>query len=264
MRKIISTKIIVLSCICCLIVFNACDPGTGPDTLTSFTNEDEKNLGSVIHKAMISSDNFNIMPEDNYIKSVRIQLVATNLMEKIADFDWNIYVIANDNILDCFTTVGGNIYIYSGLMKNIQNEAQFMSILAHEMFYADRSYHMDILNASYSFPFLLDVSRGGDEATPMEMLNLFYNIPRNPNLVLEADAYGESIICETARPTSDFKTIIEGMGQANNLWYQNHKQPSNVSLNSRTSNLTLGMMGVCGADNEDNLGPYSNFVQTLP
>lgn len=264
MRKALYTKIIVLSCVYCLIGFSACDPGTGPDTIITFTNEDEKNLGAVIHKAMISSDNFNFLPEDNYIKSVQVQLIATKLMAKLDDFDWNIYVILNDNILDCFTTVGGNIYIYSGLMKNIQNEAQFMSILAHEMCYADRSSHMDILNANYSFPFLLDISRGGDEATAMEMLNLIYNVPRNPNLVLEADAYGERVICETDRPVGEFKKIIEGMGQANNLWYQNHKQPANTTLNSRLGSLMLSMTGTCGANTVNNLGPYSNFVQSLP
>lgn len=268
MKKGIAKKIIFLVCICCTIVFNACGPGEGPNQVTELTDQDEKNLGTAIHKAMISSDNFNIMSEamdtNHYIKSVRIQLIATNLMTKIDVFDWNIYVILNDNILDCFTTVGGNIYIYSGLLNNIQNEAQFMSILAHEMFYADESYHLGVLRENYSFALLLDASRGGDDAIAMEMLGLFYNVPRSPNLVGQADNYGESLICETARPVGQFKEIIEGMGLANNLWYKNHKEPASSSLNSRLSSLTLGTMGTCGVDDNNRIAPYSSFVNSLP
>ena len=122
MRKVFIKKIFLLNLICSLIVFNACGPNCpeDPDCTdiinTSFNYEDEKNLGIAIHDAMINSDNFNIMTDaidkNNYIKSVRIQLIATGLMDRLDDFDWNIYVILNDNILDCFTTVGGNIYIY--------------------------------------------------------------------------------------------------------------------------------------------------------
>ena len=273
MRKVFIKKIFLLNLICSLIVFNACGPNCpeDPDCTdiinTSFNYEDEKNLGIAIHDAMINSDNFNIMTDaidkNNYIKSVRIQLIATGLMDRLDDFDWNIYVILNDNILDCFTTVGGNIYIYSGLLNNIQNEAQFMSILAHEMFYVDESYHMSILNKDYSFPLILDVSRGGDDATAMEMLSLIYNVPRNPNLVGQADAYGEGIICATERPTDQFKVIVEGLGQASTLWYQNHKEPSSSSFSNRISSLgSTG--GTCGADTENRQEVYSSFVNSLP
>lgn len=272
MRKALIIKVLRLNLVCCLIVFSACGPNCpeDPDCQDSFilfTNEDEKNLGTAIHQAMISSYNFNIMTDamdsNNYIKSVRIQLVATSLMEKLDDFDWNIYIILNDNQLDCFTTVGGNIYIYSGLLNNIQNESQFMSILAHEMFYVDRSYHMDVLNANYSFPFLLDASRGGDDAMVIEMLNLLYNVPRNPNIVEEADRYGEAIICETERPVDEFKVIIEGMEQANTLWYKNHKESSSSSFSSRTNSLAM-TGGTCGGDTENRAAFYSAFVNSLP
>jgi beta-barrel assembly-enhancing protease len=267
MKKTLCINIVVLNFIASIILLSSCETDLGPDVITKFTYEDEKNLGEAIHSAMISSDNFNIMPAsmdvNNYVKSVRTQLVGTRLMDRLTDFDWNIYVILNDDVLDCFTTVGGNIYIYSGLLKNIENESQFMSILAHEMFYADRSYHMDVLNNTYSFPILLDVSRGGDDAKAVEMLYSFYNRERDQSLVEEADAYGQNIICATQRPTNQFRVIIEGMEKANTLWYYNHKESNNTSFTNRVNNLKMNE-NICGADTENRTGPYSSFVNSLP
>lgn len=247
------------------VLLSSCDP-PGPGEVLIFNTDDEKNLGQAIHTAMINSDNFNIMPEsmdlNNYVKSVRTQLVGTNVMEHRSDFDWNVYVILNDDVQDCFATVGGNIYIYSGLMKTLNNEAQFMSLLAHEFYYADNHYHTNILRDNYAIGILLDVSRGNDEVLALEMLKSFYMAPRNPNVVESADGYGMGVICATNAYAQEMRMAIEGAHQANNTWYQNHKQPTNASFTSRTNSL-MGLEMGCGGTTK-NAQPYLAFLEILP
>lgn len=218
-----------------LTLFMACG-GTDPvPPVNTFTFGDEKNLGAAIHQAMLTSDNFSFLHPDNseydycvnYIRGLRVKFVGSKLMERTSDFDWNIYVLKNDNIKDCFNTVGGNFYIYSGLLKSLQNEAQFMSVLAHEFYYADVSYNRFNLQENYSLSILLDVSYGGENEIAMEMLNSFYNTPRKPTEVEVADQYGFGLLCLVGQKGAEMKTMIQDAHQSNNTWYINHKEPSN-------------------------------------
>ena len=252
-----------------LTLFTSCDPGGGGGggEVLLFNTDDEKNLGEAIHKAMINSDNFNIMPEsmdtNNYIKSIRTRLIATNLMEHRQDFEWNLYVILNDDVQDCFATVGGNIYIYSGLMKTLNNEAQFMGIVAHEFYYADNHYHTNILRGTYPIARLLEASRGNDEVLAIEMLQSFYDTPRDPVFVGDADSYGMGIICFTDAYAPEVPVAVENTYQSNNMWYNNHKQLNSQPIASRILSLENYARTGCGLDKINEV-PYQAFLNKLP
>ena len=252
-----------------VIIFslNACDSESGSNQPLTFQAEDEKSLGAAIHTAMINSDNFNIMSEDqdadDYIDRVWVRMIGTNVMENDrATFDWNVYVILNDDVQDCFATVGGYIYIYSGLMKTLENEAQFMGVLAHEMFYIDESYHTNLLKTQYPISILLEVARGNDESLAMEMLQSFYNIPRDPSLVEAADSYGMGLLCYTSAYAREMRIAIEDSHQSNNIWYKNHKQADGASFESRINSMKSSEMSCGGIEVKQE--QYQTFLNNLP
>ena len=221
-----------------ILLIGACKNPIEPPIDTSFSLKDEKNLGQQMHQAILATEVFDVLtatdyPEAiQYVNSVKVQLLGTNYMERRDDNDWNIHIIRNDNLDDCFTTVGGQIYIHTGLLKSLHNESQLMGILAHEISYADKGYHMNIIDKDYPFNILLDVSYGGEDQKALDMLYLFYDKPRNADKAIEADQYGMSILCLTNTITSEMGTAIKDSHLANNLWYQNHPHPSGTTFES--------------------------------
>ena len=220
----------------------ACKNPIEPPIETSFTLKDEKNLGLQMHQAILNTGVFDILTATDYpdavqyMNSVKVQLLGTNYMERRESYAWDIHIIRNDNIVDCFTTIGGQIYIYTGMLKSLHNEAQLMGILAHEISYADKGYHMDIIEDDFAFNILLDVSYGGEDQKALDMLYLFYNEPRNPNKTSEADQYGMSILCLTNIDASEMGVAIEDAYLANNLWYQRHPHPAGSTFTASRGN----------------------------
>lgn len=219
-----------------ILLVGACKNPIEPFIETSFTLNDEKNLGQQMHQAILNTGVFDILAATDYpdaiqyVNSVKVQLLGTNYMERRESYDWNIHIIHNDNIVDCFTTIGGQIYIYTGMLKSLQNEAQLMGILAHEVSYADKGYHMKIIDDNYAFNVLLEVSYGGEDQKALSMLYLFYNEARNADKAIEADQYGMSILCLTNADASEMGVAIEDAYLANNLWYQRHPHPTGTTF----------------------------------
>lgn len=252
----------------CISIFasSGCDNPIEPDVPAGFTIEDEKKLGDRIHEAIVNTSMLKILDDAaypdaaKYISNIRVQLIGTNYMEHRYDFDWAIHIIDNDNIKDCFTTIGGQIYIYTGLLKSLHNESQLLGILAHEMFYADKSYHTEILKSNYNLTILLDVSYGGEDLKALEMLYKFYNKPRNTNKVLEADQYGLALLCLTQTKAEEMKTAIEDAYYANNTWYQNHSHPTTSSFQLRKNYFLANIDTTCGGTDSRET-QYRNFIQ---
>ncbi len=56
---------------------------------------------------------------------------ATNI-----DLDWKFYVIDNDKIPNAFCLANGHVFVYTGLFKYIDNDAQLATVMAHEIAHA--------------------------------------------------------------------------------------------------------------------------------
>lgn len=249
-----------------LLLLGACENPIEPPIETGFTYKDEKNLGQQMHQAILNTGIFDILdateyPEAiQYMSSIRVQIVGTQYMERLADYDWNVHIIHDDNIQDCFTTIGGQIYIFTGLLKTLQNEAQLFGILAHEVFYADKGYHMELIEKQYPFNILLDVSYGGEDQRALEMMYTFYDEPRNADKVLEADQYGWSLLCLAQSANIEMETAIENSYFANNLWYQNHPHPMTSSWDTRQDFFEQAKQDTTCGGTDDGLNRYLDFV----
>lgn len=257
-----------------LLLLGACGNPVEQPQPTGLTYSDENDLGNRIHEAMVSSTLFKILDRQgtysaayNYLSGLRVKLLATNLMDRRHDFDWEFHILEDDDVQDCFTTVGGKIYVTTGLLRDmVTNEAQVMGVLAHEMYYADNSYHMDFIKNNYEFTQILDVIYGGEEARALEMISIFYNSPRNANLVPQADQYAAAILCAIGNIRIDeLGTVIENVSftQPTPRWYSNHPTPSTSSIEDRKGELATKQF-TCGNPQDVGFDRYTNFLNVLP
>ena len=88
-------------------------------------------------------------------------------------FPYNFQVI-NDSIVNAFCTPGGYIYVYTGLMKFVDNEATLAGIVGHEIAHAERRHMTQRLTSYYGVSMVMSIVLGNNPNSIGEIVaNLF-------------------------------------------------------------------------------------------
>lgn len=98
--------------------------------LSNISDQQEMELGKQINdniakQARISRDS-NLV---NYVNTIGQRLARQSDRPNLT---YNFQVVEDDNI-NAFATMGGYVYIHTGLLKAADNEAQVASVIAHEI-----------------------------------------------------------------------------------------------------------------------------------
>lgn len=162
-----------------------------------------------------------------YLDGIMKRLLDSGQVEHARDFDWTLHVIDKRDTINAFATPGGYIYVYTGLILYLDNEAELAGVLAHEIAHADRR-HSTKQMARSTLARLLQ-RRRGNQATPVlkELLSLRHSRSHEA----EADADAVRTVCGThyhARSITGFfeKLSAEG-GQRTPEFLSTHPNDEN-------------------------------------
>jgi beta-barrel assembly-enhancing protease len=100
--------------------------------LSSISDTQEIALGGQINQQLISQNKIKIYSNSSvkqYVNSIGERLVPDSSRP---DLDYTFQVV-EDNALNAFATMGGYVYVTTGLIKAADNEAQLASVIGHEM-----------------------------------------------------------------------------------------------------------------------------------
>lgn len=94
------------------------------------STDSEVEMGKSIHESIIQK--YKLARDSAQIGNVR------RIGERVAgisdrqDYEYHFYVLEDDE-MNAFTTPGGNVYIYTGLLERLKSDDQIASVLAHEV-----------------------------------------------------------------------------------------------------------------------------------
>jgi beta-barrel assembly-enhancing protease len=100
--------------------------------LSNISDEQEASLGSKINEQLVGQNKIKLYANSSvkqYVNSVGQGLVPDSDRPNI---DYTFQVV-EDSALNAFATMGGYVYVTTGLLKAADNEAQLASVLGHEM-----------------------------------------------------------------------------------------------------------------------------------
>jgi predicted Zn-dependent protease len=105
-----------------------------------YSKADDVKLGQQM-QAQIAADQkdypvLNNAAVTNYCQGI-VNTILTSPNIKNKDFNYHVTVINDPKTINAFSIPGGSIYVYTGLLKFIDNEATLAGILGHEMTHAD-------------------------------------------------------------------------------------------------------------------------------
>ncbi len=133
----------------------------------ALTYDDEKKYGRQIHRQIIQSAPVNTDPYVFFtVESVRVRLAEKAMLP----FPITLTIIDSETI-DAFATMGGYVYITTGLIGMCEKEEEFAGVLAHEMAHIKKrhiSRRMEkekYLNIGMITTMLLSILAGGGQAS---------------------------------------------------------------------------------------------------
>ncbi|GGF09204.1 M48 family metalloprotease [Hymenobacter cavernae] len=113
------------------------------------------------------------------------------------NFVWDVKIIKDDSIQNAFASPGGHIYVYSGLIKFLDNESQLAGVLGHEIAHADRRHTSQQLQQQYGISLLLSLVLGENPNQLAQIAAGLGQLKFSRDFEREADNYSVAYLNKT-------------------------------------------------------------------
>ncbi|MFN7120316.1 MAG: M48 family metalloprotease, partial [Saprospiraceae bacterium] len=105
---------------------------TEVNNLNLFSVEQDVELGKQLRSEVLNDpQQFPMLPRAQYpqayeyVESVVADIMNSGNVEHAKDFPWEVYIINDDNTLNAFAAPGGFIFVYTGLIKFLEQKDDF-------------------------------------------------------------------------------------------------------------------------------------------
>ncbi len=111
----------------CTTMYN---PATGRKEFIMISTSSEVEMGKSIHESITRKYKLS----RNIAQIERVRRIGEHVarISDRQDYAYHFYVLEDDE-MNAFTTPGGNVYVYSGLLDKLKSDDQIASVLAHEI-----------------------------------------------------------------------------------------------------------------------------------
>jgi predicted Zn-dependent protease len=146
-------------------VVAACDKN---DNFVVFSVENDVQLGAQVKAEIENDPAMKILSSAQYpevysfLNHIRDGILNSGEISYKEEFAWEIRVIDDDETLNAFATPGGYIYVYTGLIKYLDNADDLAGVMGHEMAHSDLRHTVRNLQKTYGVAALLSIALGRD------------------------------------------------------------------------------------------------------
>jgi predicted Zn-dependent protease len=246
----------------------------GCSKLNLFSIEDDKALGlQTVQEIEANPGEYPVLSEAQYpqayqyIKDIRDVILNSGQIEHKADFEWKVYIINRPDIQNAFCTPGGYIYVYTGLIKYLDNASSLAGVMGHEMAHADRRHSTKQMTETYGISTLLSFI-GGNAQQVAQISAQLITLKFSRNDEKEADTYSVKYLCPTqydaAGAANFFKKIDAAGGQDVPEFLSTHPNPDNRVTNIEAQKSTAACNDGDNYDSTFEVAGYQTFKSSLP
>jgi predicted Zn-dependent protease len=259
------------------LALTACSDGKDGDTpnpdndFNAFGVDRDKKLGRQFSNQIASdTSGYDVLdsarnPEAyGHLYRIRNNILDDAVMNYQETFRWQVRIIDNDSTLNAFATPGGYLYFYTGLIRYLDNEADFAGVMAHEMAHAARRHSTDQLTKKYGLSLVIQLALGNEPGQLVQIVAGLANLKFSRSDESEADEFGVQYLNPTAydaRGVAGFFEKLEQQGQTGSTpqFLSTHPKPDNRVENIRNKWKELG-----SKDGGQFSERYRDFQQSLP
>jgi predicted Zn-dependent protease len=242
-------------------------PGGAVGVLMSINQDLQMGLSSV---QQIESDpnNYPILDSANnpiaygHIYRIRNIILNSNKVYYKDEFPWRIRIIKDDNTLNAFCTPGGYIYVYTGLIKYLDNEMQLAGVMGHEIAHADRRHSANQILKQYGVEALIQIFTSGNTQQIAQIGAQLLALKFSRTDETEADDYSVRYLLGTEYDPQGAKYFFQKISGSTTIpeFLSTHPNPDNRVLNIEETWKCLGSGGNTGTFD----ARYLEFKNSLP
>lgn len=253
------------------LVFSATLTACKKGSLNIFTIEDDKTFGAQMEAEIARNPaEYPLLSRTayassyTYLDNMKTQIINSGQLQYANEFVWKLYIINNDTVQNAFCTPGGYIYIYTGLIKYLDNASSLAGVLGHEMAHADLRHSTVQMTQQFGLATLLEIVLGQNQ-------NALTNIAAQLSLLAfsradetAADKHSVKYLCPTtyrADGAADFFQKIAGSTDIP-AFLSTHPNPDNRVANIQAEKTTLGCTG--SPTTQVEITDYNSFKASLP
>jgi len=264
---------IILVFVIFMTTLNSCDEDGG---LNFFTLEQDIEFGEEFHNQLMNNpEEYPILsPSANpqaygHLRAIRDALLMSDDLHYADEFSWDVYIIDNDEVLNAFCVPGGKMYFYTGIIKFLDNEAEFAGVMAHEMAHADRRHSTKTMTKQYGFSILLSALLGDDPSTLVkiaaDLAQGLGSLAFSRDHEYEADEYA---VRYTADGTGNYNYYPKGISAFFEKMEGQPTPPEFLSTHpnpgNRLDNIEEVWLSIGSPDGEEYTNRYLDFKSSLP
>lgn len=199
-----------------------------------------------------------------YLSDLRSKLLNSGKLTYKDDFEWKFKIIKDDTTLNAFCTPGGYIYVYTGIIKYLDNEDQLMGVLGHEMAHADLRHTSRQMTKQYGYEFIIQAITGQKPGNLATIAIQLKSLQNSRTFESEADAKSVELLSQTqyaCNGAAGFfeKLIANGSAPNQPEWLGTHPNPDNrvAAINQKADQVGCTKTVLAPAT-------YSQFKASLP
>lgn len=197
-----------------------------------------------------------------YLYKIRNTILNSGQVKHKDDFAWRLRIIKDDSTLNAFCTPGGYIYVYTGILKYLDNEAQLAGVLGHEIAHADFRHSTRQMTQMYGVEVLLAIVAGNRQQLSQITAGLV-GLKFSRNHESEADKGSVAYLCPTVYQADGgagfFEKINASGGSRTPEFLSTHPNPANRIEAFRNYKIEMACQGA-----NDFTSEYKKMIAKLP
>jgi beta-barrel assembly-enhancing protease len=173
----------------------------------SLSNKQEVRFGQSINDQIVNSQVslYNDAGLNAYVDEIGQRIAAKSDRPNIPYK----YQVVDQPSINAFATMGGFVYVHTGLLKAIDNEAQLASVLAHETGHINARHVVKQMRKTALEQGLLSLAGVNRNALVNIGVNLAINRPSSRGNELEADSLGLKFLGRAGYPQSQMVEFMK-------------------------------------------------------
>lgn len=165
---------------------------------------------------------------EKYVKDLAYEVLAK--AKDKPDYDFKFTIIDKD-VENAFAVPGGYVYIYTGIISKMKNEAELAGVLGHEIAHVTKHHYREAMTKDAAFGLLVQVLLGNDAGQLAKLVAQNFaglaQMKVSQSHESEADFYGTQYLASTNRNplgiASFFSRFPGGGGPL--AWFSTHPAP---------------------------------------
>ena len=165
-----------------------------------------------------------------YVKGLAQEILAHVPAKEKPGYDFTFTIIDQD-IENAFAVPGGYVYIYTGIIKKMKNEAELTGVLGHEIAHVTQHHYRDAMAKQAGLSLILQALLGNDAGQLTQLIAANFaglvSMKVSQGNESEADFYGTKYTANVNRNPLGIATFFARFpgGGGPGAWFSTHPAP---------------------------------------